>query len=183
MEEKRIRISFTLRMIQNHIKTIICRGGPKFDVRPQSQLQGGILGFLYYHQEKPVYQRDIEKEFRISRATATNTLQVMEKNGMIVRKSQDKDARLKRIFMTEEALSNHIKVEAHMKMMDERMLRGMSDADVEELIRLLGILMKNLEQMREELSGEAGTEEEQIAALETEKGLQDERNAGKRSEG
>lgn len=183
MEEKKIRISFTLRVIQNHIKTIICRGGPKFDVRPQSQLQGGILGFLYHHQEKSVYQRDIEKEFRISRATATNTLQVMEKNGLIVRKSQDKDARLKRIFMTEEALSDHIKVEAHMRMMDERMLQGMSDTDVEELNRLLGILMKNLEQMREELSAEGDAAEEQIADPEEEKGLQGERNSKKCSEG
>lgn len=181
MEEK-LRISFTLRVIQNHIKTIICRGGPKFNIRPQSQLQGGILGFLYNHQNQAVYQRDIEKEFRISRATATNTLQVMEKNGLIVRKSQDKDARLKRIFMTEAALSNHIKVEAHMRMMDERMLRGMSDADVEELNRLLGILMKNLEQMREELSDEADTEEEQIAASETKKGLQGEGNSQQCSE-
>lgn len=149
MEEER-RISFTLRMIHNQIKTVIWKTGPKCNIAPGSQLQGGILGYLYHHGEQPVYQRDIEKEFRISRATATNTLQVMEKNGMIVRKSQDKDARLKRIFMTEEAATNHALVEAHMKMMDERMLKGLTDKEVSELNRYLGVIMKNLEQLCEE---------------------------------
>lgn len=157
MEEKKRHISFTLRMIHNQIKTVIRKSIPKSDIAPLSQLQGGILGFLYHHQDKPMYQKDIEKEFRISRATATNTLQVMEKNGLIVRKSQDKDARLKRIFMTQAATANHMKVEAHMQMMDDRMLRGMSDKDIEELNRLLEIVMTNLE----ELSAEYGTENEE----------------------
>ena len=69
---------------------------------------------------------------------------------MIVRKSQDKDARLKRIFMTEEAATNHALVEAHMKMMDERMLKGLTDKEVSELNRYLGVIMKNLEQLCEE---------------------------------
>ena len=164
MEAEHWRISFTLRMINNRIRAIICKSVPKSDMAPQSQLQGGILGFLYHHREEAVYQKDIEKEFRISRATATNTLQVMEKNGLIVRKSQDKDARLKRIFMTEGAEKNHMKVEAHMKRMDEGMLRGMSEKDVKELTRLLAVIMDNLETMEEGFTpegaeGETKTEE------------------------
>ncbi|MGN0168025.1 MAG: MarR family winged helix-turn-helix transcriptional regulator [Acetatifactor sp.] len=153
--ENQRRISFTLRAIHNQIKAVVRKSAPKINnMAPQSQLQGGILGFLYHWKDGPVYQKDIEKEFDISRATATNTLQVMEKNGLIVRKCQDKDARLKRIFMTPEAEANHVKVEAHMKMMDDRMLRGMSDEDIEELNRLLGIIMTNLEEMRSEYSAE-----------------------------
>lgn len=157
MEKKEERrISFTLRVIQNQIKTIVCRTVPKTDKAPQSQLQGGILGFLYHHPDEAVYQKDIEKEFRISRATATNTLQLMEKNGLIIRRSQDKDARLKRIFMTEEAAANHEKVEAHMQWMNDRMLRGMSETEVGELNRLLGLVMTNLEELRKE--SDAGAE-------------------------
>lgn len=154
-EENQRRISFTLRAIHNQIKAIVRKSLPKNNhLAPQSQLQGGILGFLYHSKDRPVYQKDIEKEFDISRATATNTLQVMEKNGLIVRKCQDKDARLKRIFMTPGAEANHMKVEAHMQMMDDRMLRGMSDEDIQELNRLLGIIMRNLEGMRSEFDKE-----------------------------
>lgn len=166
MEAERRRISFTLRMINNQIRAIICKSVPKSDMAPQSQLQGGILGFLYHHREEAVYQKDIEKEFRISRATATNTLQVMEKNGLIVRKSQDKDARLKRIFMTEGAEKNHIRVEAHMKWMDEGMLKGMSEGDVEELNRLLAVIMKNLETMAEGFTPEGEKAEAETKAEE-----------------
>ena len=150
MEQEK-RIAFLLRVIHNQTKHIIHRSAPKFDKAPGSQLQGGILGFLYHHMEGPVYQKDLEKEFRISRATATNTLQVMERNGFIVRKSVDKDARLKRIQMTEEAFRNHQMIEAHMRNMDERMLRGMSESEVEELFRLLAVVENNLEEISEEL--------------------------------
>ena len=121
---------------------------------PGSQLQGGILGYLYHHQGEPVYQKDLEKEFRVSRATATNTLQVMERDGFIVRKAMDKDARLKRIQMTEEAYRNHVRIEEHMDMMDARMLKGMTEIEVQELYRLLEIVQQNLEELAVELGDE-----------------------------
>lgn len=150
MEQER-RIAFILRVIHNQAKQIIHKSAPKFEKVPGSQLQGGILGYLYHHREEAVYQKDLEKEFRISRATATNTLQVMERNGFIVRKSVDKDARLKRIEMTAEALANHLKIEAHMSAMDKRMLQGLSDAEVRELFRLLAVVEHNLEALSEEI--------------------------------
>ena len=147
MEEKQIGISFQLRVIHNQIKAVIGKSISKNDLAPQSQLQGGILGYLYHHREDPVYQGEIEKVFRISRATATNTLQVMEKNGLILRKKQDKDGRLKRIFMTEEAAANHARLEEGMKTLDECMQRGMTDAEKAELGRYLKLIMTNLEDL------------------------------------
>lgn len=144
MEEKR-RIAFVLRAIQNQIQLIIRKSLPKCEKGPKSQLQGGILGYLYHHRERPVYQKDLEKEFRISGATATNTLQVMEREGLIVRKAQDRDARLKRIQMTEEALQGHARMEAHMEMMENCITGGMTEEEIRQLSRLLGMVMKNLE--------------------------------------
>lgn len=156
MEEKRVeerRIAFTLRVIHNQIKHIICREAPHFEKGPKSQLQGGILAYLYHHSDQPVYQKDLEKEFRISRATATNTLQVMERDGLIVRKALDKDARLKRIQLTEEARQHHKRVEFYMDMIEMRLKKGMSEEEIAQLHRLLGILLKNLEELSEESDG------------------------------
>lgn len=143
-------VSFILRAIHNQIKEVIRKSVPISDRAPQTQLQGGILGYLFHHRGEPVYQKDIEKEFQISRATATNTLQVMEKNGLIVRRSQDKDARLKRIFMTEEAEAGHAKVEEHMRTFNDRILDGLDDTEVAELKRCLKVILGNLEQMQTE---------------------------------
>ena len=73
--------------------------------------------------------------------------------------------------MTEDALRGHMQVEAHMEMMDRKMLEGMSESEVAELYRLLGILFRNLERLAEEggaspeePQGEASPEEPQHAA-------------------
>ena len=158
MEEEK-RVSFILRVIHNQIRDIIHKRASKSDKGPKSQLQGGILGYLYHHSSQPVYQKDLEKEFRVSRATATNTLQVMEVDGLIIRQAMDKDARLKRIRLTEEAYANHKVIEEHMELLEGRMLRGMSEAEVMELRRLLGLLLGNLEQYASELSEADGADE------------------------
>lgn len=144
MEQEHRKLGFTLRVIQNKIKLIIRNSVALFGTAPLSQLQGGILGFLY-HQQEPVYQRDIERTFHISRATATNTLQVMERNGLIERKALDRDARLKRILMTEEAGQNQRRVEESIDEMERYMTRGLSDGELGELYRMLDIVLANLE--------------------------------------
>ena len=84
---------------------------------------------------------------------------VMERNGLLTRSAMDKDARLKRIMMTEPAKEGHRQAEAHMDMMEEQMLRGLSGKEREELLRLLDIVKVNLERMRRETeeSGELKT--------------------------
>ena len=46
---------------------------------------GRIMAYLRRNADKSVYQRDIEREFNISRSTVTNILQLMEKKGYIER--------------------------------------------------------------------------------------------------
>ena len=61
-----------------------------------------IMSYLYWHKNEAVYQRDIEREFSITRSTVTNILQLMERKGYIERQSVPQDARLKRLILTEE---------------------------------------------------------------------------------
>lgn len=152
-------VSFTVRTIHNLARDIICKTAHPSEHAPKTQLQGGILGYLYHHQETPVYQKDIEREFKISRATVTNTLQVMEKNGLIIRKSETKDARLKRIIMTEESKADHARFEEHVEMMNERMLRGLKEEEAERLKDYLDVVMRNLEEWKAEFSDTADNNE------------------------
>ena len=45
--------------------------------------------YLNDHADTETYQKDIEQEFKVSRATASNMLQLMERKGLIVRESVD----------------------------------------------------------------------------------------------
>ena len=63
-------------------------------------MQRWTLGYLNDHADTEIYQKDIEQEFKVSRATASNMLQLMERKGLIVRESVSCDARLKKISIT-----------------------------------------------------------------------------------
>lgn len=154
MQDEKL-FGFLMRMLHNEIKCIVAKESPNHGHSRPSQLQGGILGYLYHHRDVAVYQKDLEKEFRISRATATNTLQVMEKNGMIVRKSEESDGRLKKIILTPTAEANHMEVEARIRQLDKRMLAGLSEEEVDKLYELLGHVQKNLEAIIAEYSTSA----------------------------
>ena len=167
MKEKKM-LGFELRTIHNLTREIVRKSRPVQDKPPLTQLQAGIMGYLFRHQEQPVYQKNIEEEFRVSRATATNTLQVMEKNGLITRSCMDKDARLKRIQITPVALADHTKVEAHMAMMDQKMLAGLSGEEQDELFRLLTIVRENLETLNTEI-------DERIEQIQTGKATKEEK--------
>lgn len=145
-------LGFELRMIHNLTKEIVRKSHPITDKPPLTQLQAGIMGYLYHNQEKSICQKHIEEKFNISGATVSNTLQVMEKNGLIIRNCMDEDARLKKITMTQTALQDHMLVEEHMQMMERKMREGMSDTEQEELFRLLAVVRNNMEKMSRELS-------------------------------
>lgn len=154
-------LGFELRNIHNLTKEVVRKSRPAIDKPPLTQLQAGIMGYLFHHRQQPVYQKHIEEEFNISGATATNTLQVMERNGLITRSCMDRDGRLKRISMTQEAMQNQMLVEEHMHMMEERMLDGLSSQEQEELFRLLGLVRDNLERMRRGMDEKTGTDKEE----------------------
>ena len=68
-----------------------------------SGLQVHLLGFLEDAQRatRPVYQRDIEKNFGIRRSSVTNVISNLEQKGYLKRESVPGDARLKQISLTE----------------------------------------------------------------------------------
>ena len=62
-------------------------------VEQTTPMHGWIIEYLYRHRDEPVFQRDIEREFSITRSTVTNILQLMERKGYIQRQSVPQDDR------------------------------------------------------------------------------------------
>lgn len=66
-----------------------------------TNMQRHVLHYVLLQSlSRDIYQKDIEAEFQIRRSTATGILQLLEKNGFITRKAEDRDARLKKIVPT-----------------------------------------------------------------------------------
>ena len=85
-------------------------------------MQNRVLHYILAKSlENPVYQKDIEKEFRVSKSTVTEILQLMEKNGFIDRKSSKRDGRMKRIMPTEKANKKKKEVMENIRTVEEKL--------------------------------------------------------------
>ena len=108
-------------------------------------MQNRILNFILLHTlEKPLYQKDIEKEFNIRKSTATEILKLMEKNGFICRECSPKDARLKEIIPTKKALAMRQNVMENIRVTEAKLRQGVSEEDYETFMRVLKKMSDNL---------------------------------------
>lgn len=108
-------------------------------------MHGWILRHLYLHQDQEVCQRDIERDFSITRSTTTNILQLMEKKQYIRRVAVPQDARLKRIVLTEKGIETHNKTIACLQELNRQVEAALTEQEREEMLRLLGKLQAHLE--------------------------------------
>lgn len=112
------------------------------DVTP---MQIWIIGYLHDHRESNIYQKDIERDFTITRSTVTGILKIMEKKGYILRTTVPEDARLKKLVLTDKGNALLCNVHEHIRETESMMLQGMTEEEVETLICLLDKLKKNLQ--------------------------------------
>lgn len=96
-------------------------------------------------QATPVFQRDIEREFSITRSTVTNILQLMERKGYIERRSVPQDARLKQLVLTEEGICFHEKTMLCFHQTDDYVAGLLTAEENTELLRLLNKLRDALQ--------------------------------------
>ena len=107
-------------------------------------MQRWTLGYLNDHADTEIYQKDIEQEFKVSRATASNMLQLMERKGLIVRESVSCDARLKKISLTEKAKNMVAKSDADIREMEQLITKGFHKEETEQLKHYLDRIMENI---------------------------------------
>lgn len=111
------------------------------DVTP---MHNWIMAYLYHRREEEVFQRDIERDFSITRSTVTNILQLMEQKGYIVRQSVPQDARLKKLVLTDAGASTHERMMAALHEADNYVTGLLTPEENAELLRLLNKLYAGL---------------------------------------
>ncbi len=107
-------------------------------------MHGWILRYLYKNRDKEIFQRDIERDFSITRSTVTNILQLMERKGFILRESVPQDARLKRLVLTDAGAQAHEKVMLSLHQNEAFVNSLLTEEEREELLRLLDKLYHGL---------------------------------------
>lgn len=108
-----------------------------------THVQIRLLVFLY-KSEKPIYQKDIEQYLRIRRSSATQMLNVLERNGYIVRVIAKHDARLKEIQITDSTLLLIDVLEAHMNNTECMLRKNIDESDLSVFFKVLDQLKENI---------------------------------------
>lgn len=107
-------------------------------------MQHWTIRFLDEHRKEDVYQKDIERAFSISRATASNMLQVMERENLILREPVTHDARLKKLVMTEKSEQMLERAEQDIYETEALLTRGMKPEEIAQLHELLNRMLQNI---------------------------------------
>ena len=110
-------------------------------------VQTHIICFLIKHQEdeKGIFQKDVEKELKIRRSTASQILNVLERDGYLIRQPVAQDARLKKLVLTEKALKLDSMMKNNMTRMEALLKQGLTQEDLSHFFYVLDRIKKNLE--------------------------------------
>ena len=106
--------------------------------------QAFFLGYLVHHRERPVYPRDLEREFEFSHPTVSGVLRRLESKGFVTFQPGENDRRCKQVLLTEKAMEYHAAIGRRLLQTEQKALAGLSETEVAELHRLLGIVMNNM---------------------------------------
>ena len=106
--------------------------------------QGMLIGFLMKNTDREIFQKDIEAEFDIARSTVTATLDSMERKGYITREAVERDARLKKITLTQKAVESHNRIVADLEQLERAMFKNISAEEADTLFAVMDKIKENL---------------------------------------
>lgn len=146
MERGEPKIGFRLKSINNMIRRKLDMEFAEAGLEDIVGMQGPMIGYIYdKSRTTDIFQRDLEKEFGVRRSTATVMLQTLEQKGYVVRVPVEYDARLKKIVLTEKAVRRHMEIRRRIDAFNEILEKDISQAEKEELFRILDKITQNLQ--------------------------------------
>ena len=98
----------------------------------------------YLIKNEHTYQKDLEKNLKLSRATISCVLKTMEKNKIIERCSNESDARSKEVKLNEKLKT---KLEENIKeigILEQNITKGIDKEDLEIFLKVLNKMKENI---------------------------------------
>lgn len=112
--------------------------------RHPSPLQIRITKYLLENRDNVIYQKDIQESLNISKAAISDTLQSMEKKGVIERIPSQIDGRKIKVQLTKEGKETFEEIDKDMKKINQKIEGTISQEELEEFIRIIHKIKENL---------------------------------------
>lgn len=107
-------------------------------------MHGRILGYLYFHPERDVFQKDIEETFNITRSSVAGIVKLMEQKGYILRQSVQGDARLKKLCLTDLGARACEQSMAAFQQVESLAIQGISPEQLQTFLAICDTIQENL---------------------------------------
>lgn len=142
-------ISKRINCLSTKIKREISNLSSISSVEDLSGVNSFIIVFIYNNKDRNIYQKDIEKEFGITRSTASNIISLMEKKGYVRRVNVDDDQRLKKLELTNLAIDYCENFLKDLRKLNSDLEYGISEEELINFINTIDKIEKNLLRRKE----------------------------------
>lgn len=95
-----------------------------------------IIKFLTEHDEREIYQKDIEQYFSLTAPSVSNKLRTLQKEGLINRVYSEIDTRLKRVILTDTAREIDKRMRNELESFEKRIEDVLTDEEKEMVFRI-----------------------------------------------
>ena len=130
------------------INSIGVKDMPKYPSVTTTQIQ--IMEYIISRPKKCALQKEFEKVLGLSRATVSSVLITMEKNGLIVRITDNTDNRTKKIVLSSNAQRVFNSSKEKIKKIEDICLKDITEKDLNTFINVLSKMTENLKDERNE---------------------------------
>ncbi|MGN0478512.1 MAG: MarR family winged helix-turn-helix transcriptional regulator [Hominenteromicrobium sp.] len=116
--------------------------------RENEQLTGAnvwVIQFIADNRDGPVYMRDVERHFGITRSTASKVVDMLVRKGFVERHTGETDARLRRLTLTPQAEAMLQTIREDHEMLESVLLRGFTANERETLLTYLHRMKENVD--------------------------------------
>jgi DNA-binding MarR family transcriptional regulator len=107
--------------------------------------QADCMGYIIRHRKEPeLTVTDLMRDFSLTHQTAAGLVRRLEEKGLVERRKSGTDARCMDIFPTEKGLCLKDALHQNTRMTQAAMLKGMTESEKAEFLRLLKAAIVNL---------------------------------------
>ena len=141
MKEK--KILYQIRTLNNMIVKCF-KSDSYIDNLSLTPTQMQIMEYILDNHDIDIYQKDLEEVLNLTRATVSGVLFTMEKNGLIKRVANIKDARVKQIVLNESAEKIFLKKKRILEDLEKIIVNDLSSEDLESCLKVINIMKENI---------------------------------------
>lgn len=110
--------------------------------------QSDVIRYILKHRDQPISAGDLMKQLSLSPSTMAGILKRLENKSLIIRKTDENDARKIIITPTKEGLALEDYLKETAAQTEEILLQGMTKAEQDEFYRLLTIALQNADAVK-----------------------------------